>query len=216
MTDIVKASPAKPAKIWIDPSECESHILAAVLTFLYTLDYSANGVQTLRFGLPQDESANQDPDKVNQHSIATLGLEADTSTFGDNSVDSTTAASIMTPEYSSDVISTKHNNPDPSEAANELVFHAKVCMAGQRFGIISLYEVAKHKFDMRLRSGPWHREMVPCIREVYRQGDVPMGSLKEDMVRFAQSRFRDLKACGGFDELVLDFPGFAADLLKGM
>jgi hypothetical protein len=57
------ASPAKPTKIWIDPSDCQSHVLSAVLTFLYMLDYSADGHQALTFGLPEevvDEGSPQD------------------------------------------------------------------------------------------------------------------------------------------------------------
>ncbi|KAF2868246.1 hypothetical protein BDV95DRAFT_610209 [Massariosphaeria phaeospora] len=215
--EIDMASPGKPTKIWIDPSKCESHIVAAVLTFLYTLDYTAGGLQTLSFGLPAAEyDAYEDADSAIDD-FGDLKIENEPSLMSDDSAESVATASLDTPDRSFSASSTLTFRPDPATMPNELVFHVQTYVAAQCFGITSLQDVARDKFEKRLRCGPWSLEMISCIREVYRQGSTCMlVCLKEDILKVAKARFRVLKNCEGWNDLVFDFPEFAADILRRM
>jgi hypothetical protein len=219
----MQASPGRPTKIWIDPSEIEPPTLAAVLTFLYTLDYKAGGEQVLTFGLPHDDTAEdqREDGESTLSSFSQLDVE-DSSVIDDEeeSEDGVLSVNMSTADtvgYSSAELRKAASSVDPSEPPNELVFHTQMCLASQRFGIHSLRNIAQEKFEKRLRTGPWKTEMIGCIREIYRYGNWENSStLKEDILRSARSRFRLLKTSEGWDELVVDFPEFAAELLRRM
>lgn len=195
--------------------------MAAILTFLYTLDYAANGQQVLKFGLPQ-EVVEDNPKDSNNFPLSKLDISNDPSdepsVLSDDDVESFASSAVDTPEAFSEASSRTATLPqDPSETPNELVFHSQMYVAGKRFGISSLCDIAKDKFAKRLRCGPWNEEMLACIREVYRHGDDPkLTILKEDMVRSARLRFKALKTRKEWEELVIDFPQFAAELLRRM
>ncbi|KAF2251432.1 hypothetical protein BU26DRAFT_563369 [Trematosphaeria pertusa] len=212
------ASPAKPTKIWIDRSECDSHVLAAVLTFLYTLDYNASGPQALTFGLPQELTGGDD-DGPTVDGVEELDNEDDTCVVSAAEVESvaTPTAGDATPSPSASCHSSHVSrlSGDAGERQNELVFHVQMYSAGHRFGIASLRDVAKDKFGKRLVSGPWNDEMIDCIREVYRQGnDARLADLREMVVKWARSRFRALKIREEWDDLIIEFPEFAAEMLR--
>jgi len=217
------ASPAKPTKIWIDPSDCESHVLSAVLTFLYTLDYSADGHQTIAFGLPKEVD---DEDEDHQEG-AVQGCSDDIQNDEGSAIDvgadiesiDTFIAGNATPSRTSSRLSTQATQcpSDPSELRNDLVFHVQMCAAGHRFGIASLCDVAKEKLEKRIASvvRVQGTELIGCIREVYRQGHGgKLGVLREVVVKSARSRFRVLKTCEGWDDLIIDVPEFAAEMLR--
>lgn len=221
----MEASPGRPTKIWIDPNECGPHTLAAVLTFLYTLDYNASGEQFLTFGLPHDDTAEEEgddghstPDSFSQLDLdisSNIDDEGEASEDGEGSP--ITSAADTVANFPCEQRKSVSPIVDPSEHPNELVFHTQMYLASKRFGIESLCYIAKEKFEKRLRVGPWKREMVGCIREIYRNGDCgKMNPLKEDIVRSARSRFRLLKTSEGWDELIIDSPEFAAELLRRM
>jgi hypothetical protein len=216
------ASPAKPTKIWIDPSDCESHVLSGVLNFLYTLDYSADGHQTLAFGLPK-EVVDEDDD----HQDVVVPTWSDNIDDNDDGsaidlrgdVDSldTLTQDNLTPSRTTNYLSSQatHCHSDPGERRNELVFHVQICAAGQRFGIASLCDVAKEKLATRLTSMVRGTEFIGCIREVYRHGNGgKLAELREMVIKSARSRFRVLKTCEGWDALIIDVPEFAAEMLR--
>jgi hypothetical protein len=188
------------------------------LTFLYTLDYAASGSQALVFGLPQEEQTEdvEREDDETRRSVSKfdfLGDGEDYSTRDDEFTEDA-ATEIPTPPPTSDT-ECERETPDPGEAANELVFHAQVYLAAQQFRIAALGEIAREKFNKRLRSGPWGIEMSGCIREVYRHAHDPtIGALRDDLIKSTRARFRVLKTGEGWNDLVLDFPEFAAELLK--
>ncbi|OCK85221.1 hypothetical protein K432DRAFT_343511 [Lepidopterella palustris CBS 459.81] len=220
------SSPASPMKIWLDPGE-ESHVIAAVLTFLYTLDYADSGPQ-LSFGLPQDQTSlfsHNSDDPAHDAEVAHSDDEATNSIIhqSDETVphpassrDNSPLLTPATTTASHDSASTRRAyESDPSSHPNELVFHVQMLLAGQRFGIPPLCEVAKVKFEKRLRCESWKTELLPCIREAYRQqGNASTNGLKDTVVKTAKSRFRFLKEAEGWDALVMDFPEFAADMLR--
>ncbi|KAF2676503.1 hypothetical protein K458DRAFT_182134 [Lentithecium fluviatile CBS 122367] len=212
------ASPAKPTKIWIDPSDCESHVLAAVLTFLYTLDYSADGQQALKFGLPKEVV---DGDEEGQASIGAGGANDDEESAVDTGVEVESLPTFTQGDPTPSRSASRHSShatktpSDPGERKNELVFHVQVCAAGHRFGIAALCDVVTEKINKRLNTGPWNDEMIDCIREVYRYGNNgKLAKLREAVVKTARTRFRVLKACNGWDDLIVDSPEFAAEMLR--
>lgn len=211
------SSPAKPTKIWIDPSVCESHVLAAALTFLYTLDYSSSGQQALTFGLPE-EVTTEDDTHHDQHDEDHFHAEEEPSVASEPDVESmaTSPAVARTPSQSSNHSShTERCHVDPGDTRNELVFHVQMCAAGHQLGIASLCDIAQEKLNKRLHSGNWRQEMVGCIRELYKHGNGgKLSGLRESVVKSARSRFRALKACEGWDDLIIDFPEFAAEMLR--
>ena len=96
--------------------------------------------------------------------------------------------------------------------------HAKMCLAGHRFGIPPLLEVAKEKFEKRLRSETWKAEMLPCIHEIERQQGScdTIRELKGSLLKSAKRRFRDLKQMDGLKKMVVDCPEFASELMKNL
>jgi hypothetical protein len=217
VADRMQASPGRPTRIWIDPSECDSHIIAAVLTFLYTLDYTANGPPLLKFGLPHEDKDSNEVAKPAEQTLLDLAIEDNSSIISTDDIESLGTTEVETPNTSSNGSARAVRPQDPGEPPNELVFHTQTYLAGQRFGIASLCAIAKEKFEKRLKSDHWNTEMISCIREAYRHGNNPkLAELKETIVKSARSRFRVLKTSQGWDDLVIDFPEFAAELLKRM
>ena len=187
---------------------------------MYTLDYTSNGPQVLTFGLPEEEHGRETEEApvdepLEEDSIIEL---ADALGIPVEESESPTLSEAGASDHSS-MESTIIEN-DPGHPPNELLFHAQMYLAGQRFGISSLCDIAKIKLSKRLKLGPWQAEMIPCIREIYRQGSpagmdaTNAGSLKDGIVQSARCRFRALKMVEGWDDLVIDFPEFAAALLK--
>ena len=207
----------------MDASQCDSHIVAAVLVFLYTLDYVSNGPQLLSFGLPQphhdDEGIDpheEDPSEKRSYNSYGVPLDLDNDDDGSGS----TANSVDTPQDTQTHqtrSSTRQSTPppDPGQPHNELVFHLHVYMAGKFFGIPALCEVAQTKFEKQLRCEAWKTEMILCIRELYGHHDQSQISVLRGIIATsARSRFRILKGLPGWDDLVLDFPEFAAEMLR--
>jgi hypothetical protein len=207
------ASPSKPTRIWIERWECESHIVAAVLAFLYTMDYNPSGPQALTFGKPKCEENDMTMRNGGRASTGnSRNIEANTSA---HEVDESMATmSVGNPTPSGTWTShTTGNLHGPDEVPNELVFHVHMCAAGQYFGIESLSDVAEERLTERLSTGPWTTEMVECIRAVYRKGTTgKLAAMREAVVESAMSRFRILKTSEGWDDLVGEFPEFAAEI----
>ncbi|KAF2648409.1 hypothetical protein K491DRAFT_784082 [Lophiostoma macrostomum CBS 122681] len=215
-SEVDHASPGDPAKIWIDPSECESHIVAAVLTFLYTLDYSPSGEQVLKFGLPHEEILDDDTHDCGPHPPPALGTHDEPSVLSDDGIESQ-GSGFDTPASSHAQSAETVTAHDLGKESNELLFHLLMYLAGQKFGIRALRDVSRDKFEKRLRTGPWKEEMIDCIRMVYAQrNNSKVEGLKEDIVKSARARFRILKTSVGWDDLVIDYPEFAAELLNRM
>jgi hypothetical protein len=87
-------------------------------------------------------------------------------------------------------------------------------MAARLFGIPALCDISKEKFQKRLKAESWKTEMIGCIREIYAQGDPDTSELGEIIVKSTRSRFRTLKTMNGWNDLVLDYPEFAAEILR--
>lgn len=135
--------------------------------------------------------------------------------LSDDGVVSMKTSVADTPDRSSTESVCSARQSDPSDHPNELFFHFQAYMAAQRFGIDALCHVASDKLKKRLRSGPWKVEMIPCIREVYRHGNsTKFADLKEEIVKSARARFRDLKSSEGWDNLIMESPEFGAELLR--
>ncbi|OCK94607.1 uncharacterized protein K441DRAFT_560365 [Cenococcum geophilum 1.58] len=219
-----------PRSTWFEDKYEEPDVIAAVLTFLYTLDYADSGPQ-LSFGLPHDRSslfshdsgaeghAPPPPEDGCQGSIssptpAESENESRPATSREGSPLPTPAASSSSPDNTS----THTVHADPGSQPNELVLHAKMCLAGHRFGIPPLLEVAKEKFEKRLRSETWKAEMLPCIHEIERQQGScdTIRELKDSLLKSAKRRFRDLKQMDGLKEMVMDCPEFASELMKNL
>ena len=216
-------------KIWLDSDE-EPDIIAAVLTFLYTLDYADSGPQ-LSFGLPHDQSSlfSHDSDAgghappppeeefrgcISSPAPAESENESRPATSREGSPLPTPPASSSSPDNAS----THTVHADPGSQPNELVLHAKMCLAGHRFGIPPLLEVAREKFEKRLRSEKWKAEMLPCIHEIERQQGScdTIRELKGSLLKSAKRRFRDLKQMDGLKKMVVDCPEFASELMKNL
>lgn len=178
----------------------------------------ANGPQILTFGLPQvSEDEDTETEVSTIHSLSKLDVEEEPSVIFEDDARSVATSVIDTPASTASTSRTSTPVLDPGESPNELVFHTRMYIAAQRFGIVSLCDTAKEKFEKRLRTGPWNVEMLACIREVYKYGNgLKISSLKDEVVKFARQRFRVLKGCEGWDELVLEFPMFAKELLRRM
>ncbi|KAF2807284.1 uncharacterized protein BDZ99DRAFT_500528 [Mytilinidion resinicola] len=230
------SSPATPMKIWLEPGE-EPHIIAAVLTYLYTLDYGPDG-PSLSFGLPHDQSSihsegstatdvrlaspSPDIDGVDIFSILSddqdtdyeEGVRTPTSSWRPQS--STPFADGSPQSASTD--QTLHDDGDPGTHPNALTLHCQIYLAAHRFGIAPLAEISKDKFTKALRDNNSSADLIPCIREVYRQqsSNPTASTLKQDVIKAARSRFRKLKEEEGWEALVIEFPEFAADMLRGM
>ncbi|KAF2464294.1 uncharacterized protein BDR25DRAFT_346783 [Lindgomyces ingoldianus] len=215
-------SPGSPIKLWIDPSICESHILAAVLTFLYTLDYTCSGSQLLSFGLPEEPEIEPEPEtpSLSNTDVEVVEDETDFSAFSELEEYSATVPSppssttpTSTPKGPSNNSDEMVTNGDPSEAPNELVFHFSMYRAAVLFDIVSLQDVAKEKFQRRLRLSS--DGIIPCIREVYREeNSEAFAPIRREVLTLVKTRFYRLKATEGWDELVMDFPAFSSDILK--
>jgi hypothetical protein len=213
---------ASPFKIWVDAFECESHIFAAVLAYLYTLDYKSDGPQQLSFGLPSqledDEHGEEDDtDKDGKHEDLD-STETESLRLTDD--DACSANSLLTPTGSGERDSrssprvSSSATTDPGQPHNELVFHAQVYMAAKYFGIPPLCDISKEKFQKRLRAESWKTEMIGCIREIYAQANPGTSELAAIIAASTRSRFRTLKTMDGWNDLVLDFPEFAAEILR--
>ncbi|ORY17316.1 hypothetical protein BCR34DRAFT_597107 [Clohesyomyces aquaticus] len=234
-------SPGSPLKLEIDDSICSSDVLAAVLTFLYTLDYVSSGPQVLTFGLPEDEAvesdvesdcgeeerAQQDDGDKEDEDDAEMS-ESEFDTFSDlGAVRSSTPPQMMvtrmispTPRSSStrsfQIAMATRGSPgseqDPSEAPNELLFHFQVYRAAVLLDITSLQDVAKEKFKRYL--GRSNEGILACIQEAYREGNE--GEAFKDIrkeVMAEGKRMRTYKK-QGWNDLVRSVPGFAADMLQ--
>lgn len=227
------SSPATPLKIWLDPGE-EPHIIAAVLTYLYTLDYSPDG-PSISFGLPHDRDSIHSQDSVTTESPFSHDFNAsdnfseishprslEDEDDGVRASTSTTAlptseATVDQSPRASSTAATLHDN-DPGTHPNALTLHSQLFLAAHRFGIPPLANIAKDKFNKALHSSTSTADLISCIREVYRQQSHNSSActLKSDVVKVCRSRFRKLKEEEGWEGLIIEFPEFAADILRGL
>ncbi|KAF2492698.1 hypothetical protein BU16DRAFT_529000 [Lophium mytilinum] len=231
-----RSSPATPMKIWLEPGE-EPHIIAAVLTYLYTLDYGPDG-PNLSFGLPQDQSSIhsegstatdvhlESPSADIDGSDIFSMISNDQDTEYEEGIRTPTLSSPLQPPtasvdgspHSASTDQTLHGNADPGTNPNSLTLHCQIYLAAHRFGVPPLAEIAKDKFTKALRNNNSAMDLLPCIREVYRQqsNNPSAFTLKQDVIKAARSRFRKLKEEEGWEALLMEFPEFAADMLRGL
>ncbi|KAI9742036.1 MAG: hypothetical protein M1834_000426 [Cirrosporium novae-zelandiae] len=209
-----QSSPSSPMKIWLDPGEYDTNVIAAVVNFLYTLNYTDPASQPPAFS-PQRDRKNSVLSQDSKNSQKTETAPPEVWAFSENQSTTISSISVPTPSTTSAGSATLSPTGDTSSGShsNELIFHALVYLAGWRFGIESLADVAREKFENRIRSEAWKEELIPCIRVVYRHNN-EAGRLKEQILKTAKNKFRILKTSPGFDELVMEFPSFAGDLLR--
>ncbi|OCL04398.1 hypothetical protein AOQ84DRAFT_380628 [Glonium stellatum] len=220
------SSPASSMKIWLDQDE-EPHIIAAVLTFLYTLDYADSGPQ-FSFGLPYDQSSlfsrdsdtSDTADAVPQppEDEGTPSSTPTETTYDSHATMSREDSPLLTPTASPppENASAHTAHADPGSQANELLLHAKMCLAGHRFGIPPLLEVAKEKFERQLKADTWKAEMLPCIYVVERhQGSHGIvQELRVSLLKSAKRRWGELKQMTELKKLIVECPEFMANLMK--
>ncbi|PVH96821.1 hypothetical protein DM02DRAFT_102746 [Periconia macrospinosa] len=201
------ASPSKPTKIWIDPSECESHVLAAIFAFLYTLDYKAVGKQCLTFGVPEEvEEESDDHIASGVHTPETSTPSPNESEIGSIDLDD---IKRETPT------STSEGRGELPQTNNQLIFHVLVLDAAHKLAIEALVDVAKQKFVTRLRAVQATPELIDCLRHLYGVSNrESLLEVKELATQRAKANFRTLRTFQGWNDLVMDFPEFGAEMLK--
>jgi hypothetical protein len=181
---------------------------------MYILDYSANREQVLKFGLPHEELLDDDTSLYYPHPPPALENHDELLVSNDDGMESF-KSHPNTPAASETQSAETAVEQSPEDETNELLFHLRMYLAGQMFGIQPLCDVAKDKSEKRLSRGPWKEEMVACIRVVYAHGsNLKADGLKEDIVKSARGRFRTLKTSVGWEDLLIDCPEFAAKMLN--
>jgi hypothetical protein len=216
-------------KIWVEPGE-EPHVIASILTYLYTLDYGPDGPD-ISFGLPHDQDSIHSQESAtpnspfSAHDLNASDIFSEISHPHDGVRTPTSTAPLQPPEATpnqspcaSSTTPTLHDDDDPGTQPNALTLQCQIYLASHRFGIPPLSDIAREKFNKALRTSTSVADLIPCIREVYRQQSHNSSActLKDEVIKASRSRFRKLKDEEGWEGLVMEFPEFAADMLRGL
>ena len=187
-----------------------THVIAAVMTYLYTLDYAQSN-QTLTFRLPQEMQTmlltEEEEDNAKNSELDTasstfdlLEDEMEDDDDDDDNIQIVTAEEQAKGQEQSlhpveafkddDQCGTVHT-PDPGLQPVELVFHAQVYCAGVVLGIPCLAKLAQQKFLRRLySSNVSNHELLMTVCKVYR----PNSGL-EPLCKINRIVHEELKPC---------------------
>lgn len=130
LTQWGQSSPSSQMKIWMEPGE-DSHIVAAVLTFLYSLDYADSGPQ-LQFGLPQDQiSFFSDDSTVEAHEERPDAERMEKFREGDGAQEQRNLeqSPLLTPSMTTDtpsLMASENKRETGSDSPNQSVLHTRV------------------------------------------------------------------------------------------
>ena len=213
-----------------------THVIAAVMTYLYTLDYAQSN-QSLTFRLPQEmqnmwltEGEDKRKDSELDAASSTYDLLEDTMEDDVQIVPAEEQTESQGKSLRS--VDDQSGARDPGLWPVELVFHAQVYCASVVLGIPCLAKLAQQKFLRRLyNSKVSNHELLMTVLKVYRpsNGFEPLcrttwmvhEELKPhfqtmciELVRVLYKRWSQIKGDSHLEAAVIECPEFGKDLLR--